>query len=160
VAYGKYAPPLSDLVERFKFGSRTDLASVIAPLYHRLLAPMAPAVLIPVPASRKGRRSRGFDQMKVVCNVMVRRYGYLQLDLLGPAGRGEQKFLDRRQRQGREGYRIEGDRHRQVAALLKRGYRFFLVDDIATTGRTVFRCRELLRDTYRIEATAIVLALA
>ena len=159
-AYGRYEPPLSTLIQRYKFGSEKNLSKVLAPLYHSMLQEFGNVALIPVPSSRKGYRDRGFDQMDCICKVLKKSYGYPVLQVLVGKGRGEQKFLSSEQRKLRVGYAVARGKHSLVESFIKRNYSFVLVDDISTTGRTLEQCGSLLQQAYGIQSKAIVLALA
>jgi ComF family protein len=159
-AYGRYEPPLSTLLKRYKLGSEKDLSKVLAPLYQTMLGKLGKIALIPVPASKKGFQDRGFDQMALLCKVLHRQHGYPVVQALKAKGRGEQKFLSFEQRKLREGYGLARKKNRVLKRLHKEGYSFVLIDDISTTGRTLEQCRGLLDSSYAIQSLAIVLALA
>ncbi|AEV28264.1 putative amidophosphoribosyltransferase [Sphaerochaeta pleomorpha str. Grapes] len=159
-AYGRYEPPLSTLIKRYKFGSERNLSKVFAPLYHTMLQDFGNVALIPVPSSRKGYRDRGFDQMDCICNFLKKSFGYPVLHILVGQGRGEQKFLTSEQRKLRIGYAVVKGKHALVKTFIERNYSFILVDDISTTGRTLEQCGKLLYQSYGIQSSSIVLALA
>jgi ComF family protein len=159
-AYGRYEPPLSTLIKRYKFGSEKKLAKVLAPLYHSMLQNLGNVVLIPIPASRKGFHDRGFDQMATLCKVLKKNYGYPVLHVLVGKGKGEQKFLTSEQRKQRIGYAVEKRQSAVIEKCKLQSYTFVMIDDISTTGRTLEQCSELLNQSFGVQSVSIVLALA
>ncbi|WP_320130902.1 hypothetical protein [uncultured Sphaerochaeta sp.] len=160
LSYGRYIPPLSTLLGRYKFSCEKSLAKVLVPLYQSLLIHLKNPVLVPVPASKKGLHDRGFDQMAYLCKSLESMHDYPVLSLLKARGKGEQKFLSREQRKLRAGYKVIKNKKSLVESYAKKGYSFVLIDDISTTGRTLEVCADMLLEAYGIKPQAIVLALA
>lgn len=157
-AYAPYTGLVATLLGLFKAKKRRVLAKVLAPLFIPMLAPIEKPLLIPVPASRKGLATRGFDQMILISRILTRLTGDPSLHLFVQKGKGESKFLSRIERQGRHTITMR-PLDRKVSRLQKEGYTFVLLDDIHTTGATLALCRKMLAERYGIQAFSLVLAL-
>lgn len=127
-----------------------------------LLSPET-SLLVPVPASRMGRRHRGFDQSHLLATRLSRESGVPLKALLGRRGGGEQKRLDRKGRMenmkdqlyiGRRGALSEGS---VLDENLPR--EITLVDDVVTTGATLETAAQLLLEAGSDRVRAVVIAL-
>jgi ComF family protein len=152
----EYAGLAKRAIEAVKYGGNIRMVNELVRL---LLSPLVreladdPSVssfsgVVPVPASSRGRRSRGFDQTR----VMARELG-LPVDMpLRRRRRGlQQKRLSRNDR------RMNADRQyvltTRKAGLSGSGRSVLLVDDVVTTGASLKRCTELLNSRgYRVSA--------
>ncbi|MFO8043165.1 MAG: hypothetical protein R6U25_08195 [Alkalispirochaeta sp.] len=151
VAATAYEGPIVALLESVKRrGHHRPLRFVARRMLPKVLE-SAPGPLYPIPASSRGKRSRGFDQMLVVA---------------GHTGRPHQSlFLRRRGRQQKQLNRQLRLRNAESALTLhpRRGPRFssgVIIDDVLTTGATVSRAVSLLQETEVVPTAVIVIAVA
>ena len=138
-----YAPPVSELVGRFKF--RGDLvagrvlAELLAEHLARAQAPR-PEAIVPVPLHPARLRERGYNQALELSRVLARR---LSVPLAADACRRDlatrrQAELDNRQRQRNVRDAFSCGPSRPPADLA-------LVDDVVTTGSTVSEVARVLK---------------
>jgi predicted amidophosphoribosyltransferase len=138
-------PPLSalvryedrgrDLVTTLKYRNGRRLVRPLGPLLAELAAPHRADVVAWVPASRSGRRRRGFDQGRLLARATARGLGLPALSLLGRGPGPPQTHRSAAAR--RVGPRL-------VARRAGRG-RVVLVDDVITTGTTMVVAAAALR---------------
>lgn len=141
ITLGRYAPPLSDAIVRFKYEGRAELASRLARLLaHRLEELELPAstVLVPVPLHPRRLASRGYNQAALIASELS------QLRHLPCEPRLLMRTRDTEQQVGKaRGARLSNASG--AFALRKAGpHRVVLVDDVVTTGATVRACAETL----------------
>lgn len=107
--------------------------------------------LYPVPASRRGRRTRGFDQMLVAARHTGREY---QSVFARSRGR-QQKLLNRelRLRNAVDTLALPSRRGREIPPGI-------VIDDVLTTGATVARAVSLLRESGSMPTAVVVVAAA
>jgi competence protein ComFC len=114
-------------------------------------------LIVPIPASRRGSSSRGFDQAAEIASVLSKHY---HLDvclhlLVRKPGSSEQKQLDRVQRMqtGRRRFSVNKREQKRLS-----GRHILLFDDILTTGGSLNEAAALIREMHTGEITALVLA--
>lgn len=112
-----------------------------------------PPLIVPVPASRGGRRRRGFDQVDELAAVLERSRGVEVARLLSRGRTGEQKTLDFA---GRSRNLAGAVRVRRGTEL--RGRRVILIDDVFTTGATINECARVLLEAGASRVDAVTLA--
>lgn len=154
IVVADYVHPWDRLLTDLKFHAQVPLAAALAPLMaHACGAAVAPRphVLVPVPMSSHGLRSRGFNQAWELARRVAR-----QLELPAQAGwlervadTAHQIELNRAQRLAnlRAAFQVPRD----VAPKLA-GARVLLVDDVMTTGATA---REASAALLRAGAQAV-----
>ncbi len=129
------------LIEEYKFGCNRLLAYTFAEiLYGNRLAQKTGYTVIPVPASHKSVKKRGWDQVEEICKILWDQYGipYSQNIHRKSADKREQKTLDREERQVHSN---------NIYFLAKRCYydRVILLDDVSTTGASIDTCYTILK---------------
>lgn len=127
------------MVELLKFYGRKDCASVVADVFLHFIMRLGlkrEVALVPIPASRKGRRERGYDQMALVARHLARRLTRAGMDCrvchaFRRTDSGQQKLL------GRKG-RLEGCSLALRSPSVKMvNADIIIIDDICTTGATL-----------------------
>jgi len=156
LAYGLYAGGLKSLLHAFKFRGWDLLA---APSGARLAAAAGDAgldddvdALVPVPSTRGRNRSRGYDPAALLAESAARRLGLPARALLvrtrETAPQSEQPAARRRAN-------VDGA---FAASASARGRVLVLVDDVATTGATLFSAARALARAGAADVRGLVLA--
>lgn len=149
---GPYLGDGKTLLVSYKFHARSSLAPPIAVLLLLELADRykaEPLALIPVPSSRKNRRRRGWDQMRLVCRrIATGTRRVTVIPALVRIGDLEQKSLGREQRLSQSDARFMlspmGRAELSNRLVQEPRTRFIVVDDVYTTGSTIDACRSLI----------------
>jgi ComF family protein len=141
VVLGRYAPPLSSAIVRFKYEGRAELARSLAHLLSHALEPLElpPAtVFVPVPLHPRRLAARGYNQAALIAQELARTCcSSCEPRLL-------QRTRDTEHQVGKaRAARLTNAQHAFV--LRKSGIRrAVLVDDVVTTGSTVRACVQAL----------------
>jgi len=161
-----YAYPWSTLVAGYKFGERHGWAGFFAGLLLRSpgLAPMLGELepddwLLPIPLSAERLQARGFNQAWELCAALARQAPTLaradaQL-LLRTRHTRPQSQLKRQERLANVKGAFQVD---PLRAAELRGRRVVLVDDVMTSGASLYTAAQALRDAGVAHITAVVLA--
>jgi ComF family protein len=153
-----YAFPWSDCISRFKFHGHTGWAGALATLV-RSTPWVEPALeqaqcLLPMPLSRERLRARGFNQALLLAHCLApeKTRADLLLRLRDTAAQSELKRSERlRNVQG--AFAVDP----ALAASLK-GRRVLLVDDVMTSGASLYAAALALRQAGAAHITALVVA--
>ncbi len=98
--------------------------------------------LVPVPASRSGRRRRGFDQVQMIASAL----SLPQSHLLRRKAGSQQKRLTRAGRLTNAAEKYMLVRDAPVIGEKDCEKRGVIIDDVATTGASISQCAALVRD--------------
>ncbi len=153
-----YGYPWSTLITRFKFGGEAGWARCFAALMHGapgVQAAMSEAdLVVPMPLSRERLAERGFNQALLLARALAARKARPDV-LLRVRHTPAQTALDRRGRLANVAgaFAVEPS----LADGL-RAARVVLVDDVMTSGASVFSAAAALRQAGAAEVTAVVLA--
>jgi predicted amidophosphoribosyltransferase len=130
-----YDDTVAGLVAALKFRRiRTAVPWIAAAMAGRLdAAGERPDVVTWVPASRRGRRSRGYDQGEVLGRAVARLLGARACALLERRDAHSQTNRDRTQRLG--GPELLARRSRQARSV--GGAQVVVIDDVVTTGASL-----------------------
>lgn len=139
-----YQPPLSGLIQHFKFGRDLAAGRILARLLAEQLVRRGaarPELLVPVPLNWRRQWRRGFNQAELLCRDLSRRLNDLPWSeaLVRIRSTPAQSELpaDRRAGNVRGAFRV---------ARLPPGVRqVTLVDDVMTTGATLEECARALK---------------
>jgi len=98
-------------------------------------------LVVPVPTTRRRERTRGYNQARILAQVVAREWGRPILDALErPAGRSQVRLSPtQRQANVRGAFRM-----RTVVGSRIEGRKVILIDDVLTTGATAISAAETL----------------
>lgn len=138
-----------DLVLALKLRGALSAADVMAAQIAARL-PYAEGVLVPVPSSRRGLRTRGLDPAAALARAIARRTGRDVVACLSRSdGEGRQVGRSRSDRRAAAGgFAVQGDAPEVVV----------LVDDVHTTGATLNACGQALKAVGSRRISAVTYA--
>jgi ComF family protein len=142
-----YEGPLRTAIHRFKFKKRKRLAEALGVVLVKYVSHNPGLnieemdLIVPVPLHRKRLRERGFNQVRLLADVLNRYFGTPVVEALGRTRETKAQFdLER------------GERFKNVYKAFKvtdnkavYGKRIVLLDDIYTTGATIIECSKALK---------------
>jgi len=144
-----YVDPLRQIIIQYKFRGAVAIAPVIADRlsaqFGAKIKKLAPAVLVPIPLHPSREHERGYNQAKVFSDELSKRLEIPVDDSLIVRVR-------KRRPQSRLGKSKRVANIRSVFALApgvnlaERCNRVILVDDVITSGQTVFEARRTLQE--------------
>lgn len=151
----EYGGPVADAIQRFKYGGRSDLGSVLG---SRMAAETARwrgrvDAVVPVPLHWRRRRARGFDQAALLAKPVARALG-------APA---RLRGLRRVRNTPPQVELTHAERQRNIDGAfapwrLRGAVRVLLIDDVRTTGATLRAAATALEAGGVVEVHALVLA--
>lgn len=155
-----YRDPVRASFHRYKFGGCRDYAPVYAALMAQCVRDRLAGeydLLTYVPLSRKRRRQRGYDQVRLLAEGMAPLLGLPVTET-----------LDRiRHDPAQSGLTEESARRANVLGAYRatdpgavRGKRVLLADDVVTTGSTLSECARVLRSAGAAGVVCVTLARA
>ena len=152
----RYGPLARKIMSTFKYQMRYSIAEKlieIAPIVIEQ-ALSENTILIPTPTTKKRMSNRGFNQSKILCDEMARKYAIPSVDLLSKNSlESHQTGSDRSERTKlRRSAFIIRDSDQDISSSDA-----VLVDDICTTGTTLQRCAEVLANKGCGHISAFVL---
>jgi ComF family protein len=154
-AVAPYAGTFRRTILAYKRGRRDAGDTLAALLAERTACHIAAgALLVPVPTAAARRRERGFDQGIRLAQGLGER---LNLPVLVALRR---RCADAQRGRSREGRLAARGRFACDTPSLVSGARIVLVDDVVTTGATLFDCASVLQECGAIVREAVVLAYA
>jgi ComF family protein len=153
-----YTYPWSELIARYKFGDMPGWSATLAGLL-RSMPWVEPALeaadlLLPVPLSRQRLQQRGYNQALELARHLAPAKAAPDL-LLRIRDTPPQSSLQRveRLRNVKGAFAVEPLRQAEV-----RGKRVVLIDDVMTSGASLFAAAQALRDAGAAHITGLVLA--
>ncbi len=154
-----YAGPLMNAIQRFKYNSETHLASPLGGLLSTFARTLLPHpeefVTVPVPLHKHRLRERGFNQSlllaKAVASELRTTLDYLSL--IRKRDTRSQTGLKRKERR-----RNVANAFSVTSAMIFKGTRVLLVDDVLTTGYTLNECARTLKKSGSLEVICLALA--
>ncbi len=153
-----YAYPWSELIARYKFGDMPGWSAALAGLL-RSMPWVEPALeaadlLLPMPLSRQRLQQRGYNQALELARHLAPAKAVPGL-LLRIRDTPPQSALQRaeRLRNVQGAFAVEPLRQTEV-----RGKRVVLLDDVMTSGASLFAAAQALRDAGAAHITGLVLA--
>lgn len=153
-----YDYPWANLIANFKFREQPGLARTLAVLV-RSTPWVEPALeaadhVLPMPLSRERLQSRGFNQALVLARQLAPDKTRKQL-LLRVKDTPPQRTLKRAERltSVNDAFAVEPLRANQI-----RGTKLVLVDDVMTSGASLFAAARVLRAAGAVHITGLVIA--
>lgn len=144
MAWGFYQPPLDEAIIQMKFHGVTKLADLfaarLAEMYGESIREIRPDFLVPIPLHPLREDSRGFNQSALLAAALG---GMLEIAV-------DETLLHRRLRRKPQSKLDHTRRMANIKGVFRadealcRGVSVILVDDIVTTGATVFEARRAL----------------
>lgn len=161
IAAADYAAPVDQLVLGLKFGSRLDLAPMLARMVadaaRHVQAPAMPTLLTAVPLGPRRLAERGFNQALEIAKPLSRALGVtLDARIVSRLRDTRAQALlhpDERQKNIRKAFLIEGSAIDRV-----RGQHVGVVDDVMTTGETLNELAATLKRFGAARVTNFVFA--
>lgn len=153
-----YGYPWSELVARFKFGGEAGWAGSFSDLLLRDAALRdriaASRWVVAMPLSRERLAQRGFNQAHELARRLApgKADAHLVVRVRDTASQAELDH-DRRQANVHRAFALEPSRAASV-----RGQRVLLVDDVMTTGASLFALAQVFREAGAAEVGAAVFA--
>lgn len=157
------SPETKRIVTVFKDRGERQLSEIIAHHMANVLPPswQAEAVLVPIPARTNAVRERGFDHISLIGAELSHITGMPLTPLLRAKPRRDQRDLDARQRLANMAgsFDLEPNGPSPYGNALKARLgimpRIVLIDDVFTTGATLFTAGNILRAAGAKEIYAV-----
>ena len=148
--------PLRKLVHRFKYQNMQAAAPALGGLLADFIAkwPENQLILVPVPLHPKRMRGRGYNQAALLARELSKRTGLAVND--GLLRRVEDSRPQVESASSEE--RVRNVARAFAAAADAAGLRTLLVDDVITTGSTLFACAAALKDAGAEKVWGLALA--
>lgn len=154
--------PLAELIHRFKYDGAKEIGELLASLTNGIRKKnsslLQNAVLLPVPLHWRRQNMRGFNQSEILAseigkihgiatkNLLIRhRYTRPQIELSGSA---RKKNL------------IDAFSYKNPEKRLDPSLTYFLIDDVCTTGATLYECAKVLKEHGATQIFGFVIARA
>lgn len=138
---GERSGVLSELIDSFKFHNNYAAHKDLAGLLSDCIGVLPPgAVIVPIPTLASHRRARGYDHTLLLARELARRQKIPVSRLLRRAGTTTQRGCDKttRRAQAAQAFELKG---RVDTAKV-----YIVIDDVTTTGATLYYATRLLRD--------------
>ena len=145
-----------EIVARLKFKGEKHLALAAAGMimHYSMKLPAPGDILVPVPAGRKRKRERGYNQAALLTAKLASLSGCRSHDILKKDDSLSQVGLSPSQR--REN--VAGVFHMNGRYRVPEGANIWLVDDVATTCSTIDSAAGVLLDSGALRVTGLTLA--
>lgn len=152
-----YRDSVKDAILRYKFSGLRQYA----PCFGHFMAD-SPLKDLPfdyitwAPLSEKRRKTRGYNQAELLARVVAQDWGVTALDAL-------EKVQDTVAQSSLESHQARRDNAKDVYSLKAvdlRGAKILFVDDVITSGSTVWACEEVLRQGGAAQVVALSFARA
>lgn len=145
-----------EIVVRLKYNGEKHLALAAAGMIMRysMKLPAPGDILVPVPAGRKRKRERGYNQAALITAKLASLSGCRSHDILKKDDSPSQVGLSPSQRRDN----VAGVFHMSGRRRVPEGANIWLVDDVATTCSTIDSAAGVLLDSGAVSVTGLTLA--
>jgi len=149
-----YGGPMADAMRKFKYGGRSEYASIFVPLMLADASAVARdvAAVVPVPLHQRRERERGYNQSALLARRLATELGlpFAPRALRRVRDTPPQASLDLKKRLSnvRAAFAANGPAPARV----------LLIDDVRTTGSTLSECASVLRAAGADRVYSLVLA--
>ena len=150
-------PPLDHVLHRMKYNGCPGLARPLARLAAQRILPPDACGITGVPLFRSRRRDRGYNQADLLASELAAVWGVPYVDAL----------LQRHRPTAAQARLDETERAKNVAGAFVAleptwvpGRTWVVLDDVVTTGQTLFECLEVLRRQGAGGGVPVAVALA
>lgn len=142
-----YSAPFSRrILQNYKFLNEKTLAEFLASEFNSALEKYDKnkTLIVPVPSSPESIKKRGWDQMQQIAKVLEKKYKYQTSPLLKTSDKAisEQKNLGKADRI--QSVKSKYTVNKTLCLNMDKSIKIVLIDDIHTTGSTLFACRNIL----------------
>lgn len=148
------------LITLYKDGGEQRLATLFADLLTSVIAPhwCHHAVIVPIPATKEAHARRGFDHVDAFAKLVAQNLQLPYAPLLQVAKTGDQRKLDgaERLKNMKDAFTFKKTYHALATQTLN--CNVILIDDVFTTGATLYSAANLLRKAcaHHIYAATLV----
>ncbi len=144
----RYEHAVREAIHRLKYSGQVALAEPLAAYLELAASGEDPSVIAPVPLHPKRLQARGYNQSELLARQLGQRLGRPVAGLLARVRETEDQIgLKRNERQANVKGAFDCPSPEDV-----RGQSVLLVDDVCTTGSTLFACADSL---YRAKAASV-----
>lgn len=142
LAYGYYSGVLKQLILEFKYKKNFVAGMILVEFLLDLIKAndISIDVIVFIPSSKKALKQRGFNQCEYLANELSKKIKVdLYKDIIKVKNTKEQKLLSKE------------DRFKNISGAFDlkdnniKNKRLLLIDDVVTTGATVYECEKMLK---------------
>jgi len=150
-------PPLDHVIHRLKYSGCPDLARPLARLTARRITAPDVGAILGVPLFQTRQRERGYNQADLLARELSSIWGVPHIErlLLRQRPTQAQAQLDE---EARARNVVNAFTPLEPTWVPRRSW--LVIDDVLTTGQTLFECLEVLRRTGATRAIPLAVALA
>jgi len=151
-----YKGEYKEVLHMFKFNKQGWLAPVLVEIMHDVLPNDKYDIILPVPLHKKRFRERGFNQAALLAKQLASKLSseYSEKILMRRDNTPHQTGLSRNQRRSNlKGVFMVVDDNSQIE-----NKKILLVDDVITTGTTLYECAKTLKQAGAQNIVSITLA--
>ena len=153
----RFNPTSKRIITLYKDRNEKRLSTHLAYLLNDIILPewKNRSVLCPIPARASSKRKRGFDHIATIVQELSELSGIPSCSLLGTFEGGDQRNLDAKQRLKNMEHSFYLD-----SSIGKIPEQIILIDDVITTGSTLYAAAKILRKEGATHIFAATLARA
>lgn len=144
ISYGHYKGALKKLLLEFKYKKNFTAGRVLADYIYKLIKEnnIDAEVILFIPSSKKALKERGFNQCEFLAKEISKKLEIkIYRDIIKVKNIKEQKTLSKEDRvkNVRDAFKIRDKSN-------VKGKKIILLDDVVTTGATIYECEKILKE--------------